>query len=164
MASKTSARWVMAPLMAGLLLMSALAAVSRAQSAPDFSLKDTGGRPYSLSQFRGKVVVLNFITYLCKPCREEMPYLNQIDQEMKGQGVQVIGMGLASTAEQLRTMAQQVGVSYPMLVAPDNIAKAYGNVEFVPVTFIVGRQGNIVKKLNGPQTKEDFIKAIKSAL
>ena len=73
-----------------------------------------------------------------------MPYLNQLDQEFKGQGLQVIGIGLASTAEQLRSVAQQLGTSYPVLVGTDEVGKAYGKVEFVPTTFIIDRQGNIV--------------------
>lgn len=66
--------------------------------------------------------MLNFYTYLCKPCKEEMPALNQIQQEFGGQ-VQVIGIGLASTAEQLRSLAQQMGTNYPVLVAPDEICQ-----------------------------------------
>ncbi len=93
-----------------------------------------------------------------------MPYLNQLDKEFKGQGFQVIGIGLESTAEQLRGMAQQVGVDYPMLVGTDAVAKAYGNVEFVPTSFIIDRQGNIAHKLNGPQSKADLVRLIKSVL
>jgi peroxiredoxin len=149
-------------LVAGLWL--ALVTPCGAQSAPDFTLKDAvSGQNYSLKQFRGKVVMLNFYTYLCKPCKEEMPALNQIQQEFGGQ-VQVIGIGLASTAEQLRAVAQQLGTSYPVLVAPDEIAKAYGNVEFVPTTFIIDRQGNITKKVTQAQSKADFIKLIKPLL
>jgi peroxiredoxin len=150
-------------LVAGLWL--ALATQCGAQSAPDFTLKDAvSGQNYSLKQFRGKVVVLNFYTYLCKPCREEMPALNQLDQEFKGQGLQVIGIGLASTAEQLRSLAQQLGTSYPVLVGTDETGKAYGNVEFVPTTFIIDRQGNINKKVTEAQSKADFIKLVKPVL
>ncbi len=149
-------------LVAGLWL--ALATPSGAQSAPDFTLKDAvSGQNYSLKQFRGKVVVLNFYTYLCKPCKEEMPALNQLQQEFAGQ-VQVIGIGLASTAEQLRAVAQQLGTSYPVLVGTDEVGKAYGNIEFVPITFIIDRQGNIVNKVTQAQSRAEFIKLVKPVL
>ncbi|MCL4503915.1 MAG: TlpA family protein disulfide reductase [Deltaproteobacteria bacterium] len=152
-------------LLMAILALFCLAVPAGAQSAPDFTLKDAvSGKNYSLKQFRGKVVVLNFYTYLCKPCKEEMPALNQLNQEFKGQGLQVIGIGLDSTAEQLRSLAQQLGTSYPVLVGNYDIAKAYGNVEFVPTTFIIDRQGNIAKKVTEAQSKEGFIKLIKPFL
>ncbi len=155
-------------LVAGLLLTAlvllCLVAPAAAQSAPDFNLKDAvSGQQYTLAQFRGKVVVLNFYTYLCKPCREEMPALNQIQSEFGGQ-VQVLGMGLASTPEQLRSLAQEKGTNYPVLVTPNEIAKAYGNVEFVPTTFIIDRNGNIAQKVTEAQTRAEFAKMIKRAL
>ncbi len=147
------------------LLVFALALPAQAQSAPDFALKDAvSGREYTLKQFRGQVVVLNFYTYLCKPCKEEMPALSQLDQEYKSQGLQVLGIGLSSTAEQLRSLAQQLGTGYPVLVAGDDIAKAYGNVEFVPTTFIIDRQGNIAQKITEARTKAEFTKLIKPLL
>jgi len=147
-----------------LLVLFCLAVPAGAQSAPDFNLKDAlSGKNYSLKQFRGKVVVLNFYTYLCQPCKEEMPALNQIQQEF-GSQVQVIGIGLDSTAEQLRSLAQQLGTSYPALVGNYDIAKAYGNVEFVPTTFIIDRQGNIAQKVTEAQSKAGFIKLIRPVL
>jgi len=92
-----------------------------------------------------------------------MPALNQIQQEF-GSQVQVIGIGLDSTAEQLRSLAQQLGTSYPALVGNYDIAKAYGNVEFVPTTFIIDRQGNIAQKVTEAQSKAGFIKLIRPVL
>ena len=62
-------------------------------AAPDFTLKDVqNGKTCSLSQFKGKVVLVNFFTFFCGPCREEMPHLNQMDRELKGQGFQTLGI------------------------------------------------------------------------
>jgi peroxiredoxin len=143
----------------------ALATPSGAQSAPDFTLKDViSGQPYSLSQLRGKVVMLNFFTFTCEPCKKEMPDLNQIDQEFKSQGFQMIGIGLASTPEQLRAIAQQFGLNYPVLLGDDAVSKAYGKIEFVPASFIIDRQGNIVHKIMEARSKAEFIKLIKPLL
>jgi peroxiredoxin len=135
------------------------------QAAADFSLPDLlTGKNYSLSQFRGKVVVINFFTFTCGPCREEMPYLNQIYQEYKGRGLQFLGIGLSSDPVQLRFLVKQMGLTYPVLVGNDKVSKAYGNVEIVPTTIIIDRQGNIDKKILGTRTKEQFIKLIQPLL
>ena len=117
-----------------------------------------------MSQLRGKVVMLNFFTFTCEPCKKEMPYLNQIDQEFKSQGFQMIGIGLASTPEQLRAIAQQFGLNYPVLLGNDAVSNAYGKIEFVPATFIIDRQGNIVHKIMEARSKAEFIKLIKPLL
>jgi peroxiredoxin len=143
----------------------ALTGAAQAQSAPDFALKDVvRGQQYTLSQFRGKVVLLNFFTYQCKPCREEMPVLNQLDQEFKARGFQTLGIGLASDPAQLRSLTQQLGLNYPVLAGTDQVSKAYGNIEFVPTTFIIDRQGNMVHKIFEARSKADFVKLIKPLL
>lgn len=150
-------------IVAGLWL--ALATPSGAQSAPDFALKDVvRGQAFTLKQFRGQVVMLNFFTFTCEPCKKEMPYLQQIDQEFKGRGFQMIGIGLASTPEQLRSLAQQLGLSYPILLGTDEVSKAYGKVEFVPTSFIIDRQGNIAQKIFMERTKDEIIRLIKPLL
>jgi len=152
-------------LLATAILVLSLASMGWAQSAPDFALKEVrSGQQYTLSQFRGKVVLVNFFSFLCKPCREEMPYLNQIDQEFKAQGFQTIGIGIASEPAQLRALAEQLGLNYPVLAGNDQVSKAYGHVEFVPTTFIIDRQGNIAHKIFIAQSKEYFIKLIKPLL
>jgi peroxiredoxin len=157
-----AARWRW---LASALFLLVLTSSGWAQSAPDFALKDViRGQQYTLSQFKGKVVLLNFFTYLCKPCKEEMPYLNQIDREFKGRGFQTIGIGLASTPEELRSLAQQLGLDYPVLAGNDEVSQAYGKVEFVPTTFIIDRQGKIVHKIFEARSKADFIKLIQPLL
>ncbi len=152
-------------LLASVLFLLALTASGRAAAAPDFALRDViRGQEYTLSQFKGQVVLLNFFTFLCKPCKEEMPYLNQIDKEFKSRGFQVIGIGLASTPEELRALAQQLGLDYPVLAGTDEVSQAYGKVEFVPTTFIIDRQGNIVHKIFEARSKADLERLIKPLL
>ena len=151
-------------LMSAVLLL-ALASTGGAGSAPDFTLKDViSGKEYTLSRLRGQVVMLNFFTFTCEPCKKEMPYLRQIDQEFKSQGFQMIGIGLSSTPEQLRSLAQQLGLDYPILLGTDEVSKAYGKVEFVPTSFIIDRQGNIAQKIFMGHTKDEFTKLIKPLL
>ena len=152
-------------LMAVLFLVTAATSGWAAGSASDFTLKAVqDGKEYSLSQFKGKVVLLNFFTFFCGPCRQEMPHLSQMHQELKGQGFQVLGIGLSSTPEQLKQIVTQLGLAYPVLQGNDAVSKAYGGVELVPLTFIIDKQGNIAHKVLGARSKEEFEKLVKPLL
>ena len=151
-------------LMAVLLLLTG-ATSGWAASASDFTLKAVqDGNAYSLSQFKGKVVLVNFFTFFCGPCREEMPHLSQMYQELKGQGFQTLGIGLSSTPDQLKQIVTQLNLAYPVLEGNDAVSKAYGGVELVPLTFIIDKQGNIAHKVLGARSKEDFEKMVKPLL
>jgi cytochrome c biogenesis protein CcmG/thiol:disulfide interchange protein DsbE len=133
--------------------------------APDFTLKDVlQGKDYSLSQFKGKVVVINFFTFFCGPCREEMPDLNKINNELKGQGLQTLGIALSSDPTQIRFLVKQLGLEYPVLNGTDKVGKAYGDVAVVPTTFIIDKSGNIAQKIEGTRSKEQFLNMIKPLL
>jgi peroxiredoxin len=152
-------------LMAVMFLLTAATAGWAAGSAPDFTLKAVqDGKEYSLSQLKGKVVLINFFTYFCGPCREEMPHLSQMDQELKGQGFQTLGIGLSSTPDQLKQIVSQLKLAYPVLEGTDAVSKAYGGVELVPLTFIIDKQGNIAHKVLGARSKADFEKMVKPLL
>ncbi len=148
-------------------LLTALLAASgwgAGKEAPDFTLTDVTGKDYSLSHFRGKVVVLNFFTIWCQPCRTEMPDLNKIYQEYKNQGLEMLGICLKTDPMQLRFLAKQMGLDYPFLVGTDKVDADYGSIAIVPTTFIIDRRGNIAKKIVGTRKKEDFLKEIKPLL
>jgi peroxiredoxin len=167
MQTKTTLRpakfWLV--LMAALFLVTAAASGWAADRAPDFTLKAVqDGKEYSLSQFKGKVVLINFFTFFCGPCRQEMPHLSQMGQELKAQGFQTLGIGLSSSPEQLKQIVSQLGLAYPVLLGNDAVSKAYGGVELVPLTFIVDRQGNIVHKILGARSKDEFEKLVKPLL
>ena len=95
MAHKSSRlSWTMARMLMVAVCVLALASPGwgAGKPAPDFSLKDVlQGKEYSLSQFKGKVVVINFFTFFCGPCRDEMPDLNKINNELKGKGLSDLG-------------------------------------------------------------------------
>jgi cytochrome c biogenesis protein CcmG/thiol:disulfide interchange protein DsbE len=133
--------------------------------AADFTLKDVlQGQDYTLSQFKGKVVLINFFTFFCGPCREEMPDLNKIYQENKDKGFQTLGIALSSDPTQIRFLVTQLGLTYPVLNGNDKVSDAYGSVVVVPTTFIIDKQGNIAQKIEGTRKKEDFEKMIKALL
>jgi len=133
--------------------------------APDFTLKDVlTGKEYSLSQLKGKVVVINFFTFFCGPCRDEMPELNQINNELKGKGLQTLGIALSSEPTQIRFLVKQLGLQYPVLIGNDKVSEAYGSISVVPTTVIVDKQGNIAQRIEGTRKKAVFLKMIEPLL
>jgi len=157
------------PVLRGLMVVMVVMALATSGwaggKAPDFKLPDVlQGKEYSLSQFKGKVVMINFFTFFCGPCREEMPDLNKIYHQYKGQGYVTLGIGLSSDPTQLRFLVKQLNLDYPVLVGTDKVSQDYGNVEVVPTTFIIDKQGNIVHKVLGAKSKADFERMIKPLL
>jgi cytochrome c biogenesis protein CcmG/thiol:disulfide interchange protein DsbE len=160
-----SPRVVLILVLALSLLASAAPANGAGKTAADFKLQDVlVGKEYTLSQFRGKVVMINFFTFFCGPCREEMPDLNKIYNEYKDKGFQTLGIAISSDPTQIRFLVKQLGLNYPVLLGDDKVSKAYGDVAVVPTTFIIDKQGNIVHSIAGTRSKEEFIKMVKALL
>jgi peroxiredoxin len=156
---------VVALFLAFSLLATGAVAWGAGKPAPDFTLKDVlQGQDYSLSQFRGKVVMINFFTFFCGPCRDEMPDLSKIYQEYKGQGLQTIGIALSSDPTQIRFLVKQLGLTYPVLSGTDKVSEAYGNVVVVPTTVLIDKQGNIVEKIEGTRSKAEMESKVKALL
>jgi cytochrome c biogenesis protein CcmG/thiol:disulfide interchange protein DsbE len=165
----TSSRfsWTMARmlLVAACVLALASPGWGAGKPAPNFSLKDVlQGKEYSLSQFKGKVVVINFFTFFCGPCREEMPDLNKINNELKGRGLVTLGIALSSDPTQIRFLVKQLGLQYPVLIGNDKVSDSYGSIAVVPTTVIVDKEGNIAQRLEGTRKKETFMKLIQPLL
>ncbi len=139
-------------------------ALDKGAKAPDFSLVDTAGNTVSLSQFQGKVVVVNFFTIWCMPCREEMPDLNAIYNENKNKGLAMVGICLNVDPNQLRFFVKQMKLDYPILVGTDKVNKDYGEIVGVPTTFVINRQGEVVAKVVGAHDKAYFMKIIQPLL
>lgn len=119
-----------------------------AKQAPDFSLTDISGKPLRLSDYRGKVVVLDFWATWCEPCKQEIPHL--IDLQSKyGQRVQVLGISMDDDDKPVRTFQQQYKMNYPIAVGTSSLADQYGGVLGLPITFVIDGQGRIAKRYIG---------------
>ncbi|MHB9072699.1 MAG: TlpA family protein disulfide reductase [Desulfobaccales bacterium] len=159
--------WIMARMLVVAVCILALTSPGWAadKPAPDFTLKDVlTGKDYTLSQLKGKVVVINFFTFFCGPCRDEMPDLNKINNELKGKGLQMFGIALSSDPTQIRFLVKQLGLEYPVLIGNDKVSDAYGSIAVVPTTVIIDKQGNIAQRIEGTRKKEIFKKLIEPLL
>ena len=150
-------------LLVGLLVLglaASAAAVEKGAQAPDFSLPDLGGNTVALSQLQGKVVIVNFFTVWCQPCRHEMPDLNAIYKENQAKGVTVLGICLNADPKQLQVLVKQLKLDYPVLLGTEKVSKDYGDIVAVPTTFILNKEGKVAEKITGPRKKEEFLKMI----
>ena len=124
-------------------------------AAPAFRLQSISGQTVSLSDFRGKVVILDFWATWCPPCRREIPDFINLQSRYQSKGLQIVGIAL-DEPDKVKSFAQQNGMNYPVLLGTDNIAAVYGGIEGIPTTFVLDRNGNISGKFEGFKTKEDF--------
>ena len=132
-------------------------------AAPSFTLSDIGGRSVSLSDYHGKVVILDFWAPWCPPCRREIPDFIALQNQYASQGLQVIGIGL-DQPNNVAAFAQQQGINYPVVIGDDAITNLYGGISGIPTTFFIDRQGNIKNRFVGFTRKSVFEEEIKKLL
>tara|TARA_Y100000817_G_scaffold49112_1_gene35029 strand:- start:5062 stop:5673 length:612 start_codon:yes stop_codon:yes gene_type:complete len=123
--------------------------------APNFTLLDTEGNNVSLSDYKGKVVIINFWTTWCGPCRYEIPDLVQL-YDKYNQDLIVLGISLDYDGPAVVPQFEERigGVNYPLLYGNNNISNLYGGVTGVPTTFIIDRNMQVFKKYLGYRSPE----------
>lgn len=112
--------------------------------APAFKVQDLQGRTLSLADYKGKVLVINFWATWCPPCRREIPDLVDAYAELKGRGLEIIGLSVDdTTGPELLDWIREKGVTYPVALATPEIVAAYEPGDYIPATIIVDRKGLI---------------------
>ena len=134
--------------------------------APDFALKDADGKVVKLSDFKGKVVLLDFWATWCGPCKIEIPWFIEFQQKYGKQGLQVVGVSIDDTVDKLKPYVSQMKMNYMVLqgLDQDALQDAYGPMFGIPVTVLISRDGKMCNKHVGLSSKEAFEKEIKSLL
>jgi len=123
--------------------------------APDFTLETMEGKNFTLSDHRGKVVVLNFWATWCGPCRKEIPDFMELHKEMKDNGVLFAGVSLDEQGwEKVRPYANDMGINYPIMVDDGNVSRQYGPIRAIPTTLIINKKGQVEYVAPGMLTKE----------
>ena len=121
-------------------------------SAPDFGLSNLAGDYVKLSDCRGKVVFLNIWATWCPPCREEMPSMEALYRKLKGRNFEMLAVSVDRDGEKVvRPFAKKYGLTFPVLLDPDNKTYRLYGLTGVPETFIVDKGGVIIHKIIGPQ-------------
>jgi peroxiredoxin len=117
--------------------------------APDFTVTDIQGKKLSLSDYKGKVVLLDFWATWCAPCLEEIPHFVDMQQQLGPQGFQTIGISMDDGPEPVKKFYQEHKLNYPVAVGDSKLADSYGGILGLPVTFVINRDGQIRKKFVG---------------
>jgi peroxiredoxin len=120
-----------------------------ANAAPNFTLTDIDGKKLSLSDYKGKVILLDFWATWCTPCRAEIPQFVEMQQKLGPQGFQIIGISMDDDAGPVKKFYQEFKMNYPVAVGDDKLAQSFGGVLGLPVNFVIDRDGRIVKKFLG---------------
>jgi cytochrome c biogenesis protein CcmG/thiol:disulfide interchange protein DsbE len=123
-------------------------------TAPDFAITTFDGQELSLENLRGQIVVLNFWASWCDPCREEAPDLQRIHERYQDQGVVVVGVTYTDTDAKSLAFMEAYGLTYPN--GPDRgnrISDRY-NIQGVPETFVIDREGKIAHFIYAPTNEQ----------
>jgi peroxiredoxin len=138
----------------------------KGRRAPDFTLKDFRGKSVSLADYKGKVVLVNFWATWCGPCKYEIPMFVDFQQRYASQGLAFLGISVDDPIETLEPFVAEYKMNYPVLIGlgREDVQDAYGPMFGIPVTIVVGRDGNICKRFFGLHSKDKFEQDIKALL
>jgi thiol-disulfide isomerase/thioredoxin len=143
--------------------------------APAFALEDLTGKKVSLDDFKGKAVLVNFWATWCAPCKIETPWLVELRSQYAAQGFEILGVSaddidrddakkLADEKKDIGRSAEQLHISYPVLIDGGTLDKQYGGLDELPMSFFVDRTGKVVAVQMGITSKDDIEGNIKKAL
>ena len=133
--------------------------------APQFELRDLNGRKVRLSDYRGKVVLINFWATWCPPCRAEMPDLIRLQREHGKDGLQIIGVTYPPEQEErVRRFARTLKVNYPIVLGTREFKARYSSDETLPLTVVINRDGKISDIISGILLRQEIDEKIKPLL
>ncbi len=134
------------------------------QKAPAFTLQDVNGKKISLSDYKGKVVIVDFWATWCPPCRRSIPDLIDLQKKYKNK-IAVIGISVdMDTRSDVAPFVKKNKINYKVLYATPEVVQAYGNIDAIPTSFIIDQHGNIVTQHVGLTPKETYINEINKLL
>ena len=140
-------------------------AVAGKNLAPNFTLRDADGKTVKLSDYKGKVVLLNFWATWCGPCRIEIPWFVEFQKTYKDKGFSVIGVALDDEGwEVVKPYIAEKQMNYPVVVGTPEVEQHYGNIDSLPTTFLIDRAGRITGTHIGLVSKKQYADDIERLL
>jgi peroxiredoxin len=134
------------------------------KTAPAFSLNDSKGGPVTLSDYKGRIVLLDFWATWCHGCKTEIPWYMEFQRKYKGRGLAVIGVSMDDDGwKSVKPFLQENQLNYPVVIGTPSLAKLYG-VDSMPVTLLIDREGKIADSHGGVVNKDEFEREIQTLL
>jgi cytochrome c-type biogenesis protein len=137
---------------------------ANASLAPEIELKTVDGKPFHLSELKGRVVILNFWATWCIPCRAEIPELNALQRELGPRGLTIVGPSWDDTADGIKDFQQDIKQEYTVLIGGESVQDKFDGIPSLPTTFIIDREGRIRKRITGGVFRETLEQQIKPLL
>ena len=136
------------------------------KAAPDFTLHDANGTAVKLSDYRGKVVLLNFWATWCGPCQLEIPWFVEFEQQYRSKGLEVIGISMDEDGwSAVKPYIAEHKVNYRVLLGNDSVSQLYGGVDSLPTTFLIDRDGKFAFSPHiGLAGKNEYLDEIQTLL
>ncbi len=132
------------------------------KAAPEFNLKDASGQTVHLSDYKGKVVLLDFWATWCGPCKIEIPWFIEFEKQFKDQGFAVLGVSMDEDGwGAVKPYVARMKMNYRVLLGTDQVSASYGGLDSLPTTLLIDRNGSIASTHVGVSMgKEEFKNAI----
>ena len=149
-------------LLALILLVTVPGLAGDGKPAPNFVLKTADGKSVELKKLAGKVVVVNFWATWCGPCRAEIPDMMKVYEQLKGKGLEIVGIALDREGwSKVTPFVEKMKMTYPVVVGDEDVTALYGGIDAIPATFVIDKKGNVVGHHVGAMSKADFEAMIK---
>jgi len=134
----------------------------KGKQAPAFTLVNLDGKKVSLSDYKGRPVIVNFWATWCAPCKLEMPWFEEFRAKYAGQGFEILGIAEDDAPkDEIAKTAKRANVSYPILLTDGKVAPAYGGVDELPMSFYIDRKGLVETETVGLASKDEVEENIK---
>ena len=149
----------------GAILLAACQSSADPSKAPDFTLLNLQDESVNLSDYKGQVVLINFFSTNCPPCRVEIPDFVLLQNQYGSKGFAVIGISVDQNGKRiLPGFVQALRINYPILLATSKVIRDYGNIYALPASFLIDRDHRILKQYTGMVTKDELEPIIVNAL